>query len=85
MNGGFNNFKNAFNGNYKSTSSWDVNQLWQEQELLENVHKKYLGDNGLIRKAAKYTKDIPDIKNTKDRMVFGCNDIKYGKAEGCIP
>ena len=56
MNGGFNNFKNAFNGKFTSsnaTKAWDINQLRSEQKLLQPIHEKYLSDYNTFRFVSK--------------------------------
>jgi len=83
MNGGFNNFKNAFNGNYSSTKGWDINQLKSEQKLLQPIHEKYISDWGPIRIGGALFNDIPNIKSYKDRIEFGCNSMGYSRKDGC--
>ncbi len=67
MHGGFDNFSNAFKGNYTSTQSWDINQLKSEQNLLQPIHEKYLKDRSLVqRRGAQIFNQIPNVKSYED-------------------
>lgn len=85
MHGGFDNFSNAFKGNYTSTQSWDINQLKSEQKLLQPIHEKYLKDGGLIRRGAQIFNQIPNVKSYEDRVEFGCKSMGYSGKNGCKP
>lgn len=44
MNAGFDNFRGLFNKAVTDPVAWDINQLRSEQQALQSVHEKYLGD-----------------------------------------
>ena len=96
MNGGFNNFKNAFNGKFTSsnaTKAWDINQLRSEKKLLQPIHEKYLSDYKIFRKVSYNMTKIKeldiyggvDILDYNSRIEFGCRGMGYTQAQGCTP
>ncbi|WP_394182141.1 hemagglutinin repeat-containing protein [Marinomonas posidonica] len=50
MNAGFDNFKNLYNQTVSDPADWDINQLKSEQQALQPVHEKYLGDKSVFLK-----------------------------------
>jgi filamentous hemagglutinin len=50
INAGFDNFKNLYNQTVSDPVAWDINQLKGEQQALQPVHEKYLGDKPVFLK-----------------------------------
>lgn len=80
--GGFNNFKNAFQGYYTSAKDWDINQLRSEQKLLQPIHEKYLSNYPTFRYVSKKITGVT-ILDYNSRIDFGCAKMKY--SQGCTP
>ncbi len=53
MNAGFDNFRNLFNKAVTDPVAWDISQLRSEQQVLQSVHEKYLGDRAIFTEGSR--------------------------------
>uniref|UniRef100_UPI0009FFB007 VENN motif pre-toxin domain-containing protein n=1 Tax=Stenoxybacter acetivorans TaxID=422441 RepID=UPI0009FFB007 len=84
MQGGFDNFKNLYQGNYQNSIQWDINQLQNEQKILQPIHEKYLTGKDGFNLMINVVKDL-DMLDYDSRIRYGCREMGYSAGQGCKP
>ncbi|RUO31135.1 hypothetical protein [Aliidiomarina soli] len=82
MNAGFDNFKALYNQDVTDPVAWDINQLRNEQQVLQPVHKKYLGDRSVFIGLSNFFTDseaawnpVRLLPTAQDQTIEGGIDI----------
>jgi filamentous hemagglutinin len=82
MNAGFDNFRGLFNKAVTDPVAWDINQLRSEQQALQPVHEKYLGDRDAFTFLSTQVTDankllIRRLLDDKQAMSGGIDILDY--------
>ena len=65
MNAGFDNFKSLYNQEVSDPVAWDINQLQGEQQALQPVHEKYLGERTFFTGFSKFITNTDNFINVE--------------------
>lgn len=76
MNAGFDNFKSLYNQDVSDPVAWDINQLKGEQQALQPVHEKYLGERTSFTGLSEF------MTNTEVNPLFNDTDLSIDTKQG---
>ena len=90
MQSGYDYFKNSFNNSGSYSVADDIAQLKREQQMLQRIHEKYLGDEKVYRGAGRTLTYVLDgyavnLLDYNSRVEYGCKKMGFTSAQGCKP